>query len=149
MSVQEKQRQAPVGVKALSGLAMLAGVLMVIGGMTAMALASATPLMFAGMVPPEYAAMIPASFALIGSVSVVLGVAAGAVAVGLYKGKNWAWRTLTIVAFVGIAIGAVSLAMGNIAEIASLLINGAIVFYLYRPHVKEYFGKDTVVAQTA
>ena len=122
---------------------------MVIGGMTMMALAPAAPLMFAGMVPPEHMVVVPASFALIGSSSVVLGVASGAVAVGLYKGNGWAWRALTIVAFVGIAIGAVSLAMGNIAEIASILINGAIVFYLYKPHVKEYFGKEKVVVQTA
>lgn len=137
----QKRRAPPIGVKVLSGLTMLAGVLMVIGGLTAMVLVPATPSMFTGMVPPEHMHAIPTVFALTGSVSVVIGLASGLVAVGLYKGKGWAWRTLTIVAFAGIAIAALSVAMGHVGEIASLIINGVIIYYLYRPHVKQYFGK--------
>jgi uncharacterized membrane protein (DUF2068 family) len=128
---------------------MLAGVAMVIGGMTLLALASAAPMMFAGMAPQEDLSMAPALFALVGSVSVVLGVASGVMAAGLYKGKEWARKILTIVAFVGIAVGILSLAMGNVSAMASLLIYGAVVFYVSRPHVKEYFAKGPVVAQAA
>jgi hypothetical protein len=40
-----------------------------------------------------------------------------------------------------IALNAISIATGNIGGIISIIISGIILYYLYRPHVKAYFGK--------
>lgn len=122
---------------------------MVIGGVAMVSLAWTTSMMFAGIIPLVHMAVVPMLFALVSSISIGLGIASGVGAVGLYKGKGWAWMILTIIAFIGIGISVISLAAGNIASIVGLLINGAVVFYLYRPHVKQYFGRNAMMAQAA
>lgn len=48
--------------------------------------------------------------------------------------------------FIGIVLGAVSIVTGNIAAIFNLIINVIVLYYLFRPHVKVFFGKmDTTV----
>lgn len=39
----------------------------------------------------------------------------------------------------------VAIATGNFGSIVSLIINGVIIYYLYGPHVKAYFGKAVSV----
>jgi hypothetical protein len=38
-------------------------------------------------------------------------------------------------------MGVVSMLTGNVGSIVSIAISGIILYYLYRPHVKAYFGK--------
>lgn len=57
------------------------------------------------------------------------------------RGKRWAWTITVILSFIGIAIGAASIVTGNIAAILHLIINAIVIYYLYRPHVKVFFGK--------
>jgi hypothetical protein len=38
-------------------------------------------------------------------------------------------------------LNAISIATGNIGGIVSIIISEIILYYLYRPHVKVYFGK--------
>jgi hypothetical protein len=40
-----------------------------------------------------------------------------------------------------IAVNAISFATGNASSIVNIIISGIIHYYLYKPHVKEYFGK--------
>ena len=46
-----------------------------------------------------------------------------------------------VLSFIGIALGADSIVTGNIRTIFHLVINAIILYYLYRPHVKVFFGK--------
>jgi hypothetical protein len=46
-----------------------------------------------------------------------------------------------ILSFIGIALGAASIVTGNIVAILHLVINAIVIYYLYRPHVKVFFGK--------
>jgi hypothetical protein len=48
-------------------------------------------------------------------------------------------------------LNAISIATGNVGGIVSIIISGIILYYLYRPHVKAYFGKAvrTDTASTA
>ena len=59
----------------------------------------------------------------IGAVFLALAIVSFVVAYGLLKGRGWAW-TVTV-----------------ILSIISIIISGIILYYLYRPHVKAYFGK--------
>ena len=53
----------------------------------------------------------------------------------------WAWTLTVVLAIISIALNAISLIAGNIAAIVSIAISGIVLYYMYRPHVKAYFGK--------
>lgn len=77
---------------------------------------------------------------------VVLGIAYLVMAYGLWRGKRWAWTITMILSFIGIVLGAISIVTGNNAAIFNLIINAIVLYYLFRPHVKVFFGKmDTTV----
>ncbi|HMH09598.1 MAG TPA: hypothetical protein VK553_02735 [Candidatus Nitrosopolaris rasttigaisensis] len=95
-------------------------------------------------------------FLVFGAILLALGVANLVMAYGLWKGKGWAWTISIIVLIIGIAIDIISVSitsagvfsntgsnlLGNIVSgIVSIAINAVILYYLYRPHVKAYFGK--------
>ena len=96
---------------------------------------------------------------VIGAIVLAVGIGYLVVSYGLLKGKRWAWTVtviLTIIAIVIQIISVVSTSMlnasfpsdmnaiisGIISHIIGLAINGIILYYLYRPNVKAYFGKS-------
>jgi len=102
-------------------------------------------------------------FLVFGGILLGLGVANLVMAYGLWKGKGWAWTISIIVLFIGIAISIVSVSitstgvfsnagsnlLGDIVSgIVSIGISAFIVYYLYRPHVKAYFGKTIPMPST-
>ncbi len=82
---------------------------------------------------------------------------------GLLKGKGWVWTVTIILVVIGIAIQIISTISGAvfsaslvssslsnnvntflsgiIGGIIAIAINLVVVYYLYRPNVKAYFGK--------
>ena len=50
---------------------------------------------------------------------------------------------LSFLACIGIALGFVSIVTGHIGSIFSVVVNGLILYYIYRPNVKSFFGKTT------
>ena len=102
-------------------------------------------------------------FLVFGGILLGLGVANLVMAYGLWKGKGWAWTISIIVLFIGIAISIASVSitstgvfsnagsnlLGDIVSgIVSIGISAFIVHYLYRPHVKAYFGKTVPMPST-
>ncbi len=67
---------------------------------------------------------------------VAYGVAALIVSYGLWTGKSWAWWIYIIMLILGILSSLLSLPHG----IVGIVINGLIIYYMTRPHVKQYFG---------
>jgi hypothetical protein len=45
-----------------------------------------------------------------------------------------------ILSIISIVSNALSIADGNFGGIVSIIISAVILYYLYRPHVKAYFG---------
>ena len=80
-------------------------------------------------------------FISIGGVLVAIGIGYLAVSYGLFKGKGWAWSITLILSYIGIVIAIISILSGNFVPIINLAINIAIVYFLYRPQVKAFFGK--------
>ncbi len=78
--------------------------------------------------------------ALLGGVFIITGLVAFLLAYGFWTGKGWAWILGIIFSIIGIVLGVVSL-IGNPASIVGILINILIIYYLTRPHVKEWFGR--------
>jgi uncharacterized membrane protein (DUF2068 family) len=78
---------------------------------------------------------------LVSVILVPLGIANLVVAYGLWKGKRWAWTITLVLSFIGIALGLASIATGNIVSIWPVIINAIVIYYLYRPNVKAFFGR--------
>ena len=77
-----------------------------------------------------------------GAVLVAIAIVSFVVAYGLLKGKGWAWTLAIILSIISIVWNAITLATAaNFGGIISIIISGIILYYLFRPHVKEYFGK--------
>lgn len=77
----------------------------------------------------------------IGVVPIVLGIASFVMAYGLWKGKGWAWTITLILSVISIISAIVSIVFHGYGAIINIIINAVIIYYLYRPNVKAYFGK--------
>jgi uncharacterized membrane protein (DUF2068 family) len=78
---------------------------------------------------------------LVSVILIPLGIANLVVAYGLWKGKRWAWTITLVLSFIGIALGLASIATGTIIAIWPVIINAIVIYYLYRPNVKAFFGR--------
>ena len=124
----------PTGVTIVSVLLGVAGAVHVLFGL---AFATILGLVLGDMaVDPEVAGIIGALGFGIGAVAVALGAALFFVMYGMLTAKSWAWNATRIVVIISIVVGVLSL------DIVSLAISGVILFYLYRPRVKQYFGRE-------
>jgi hypothetical protein len=103
----------------------------------------------------------------IGSVMIAIGIVSLIVAYGLLKGMGWAWTVAIVLSIISIVLSVITtiatvqallwLGLGIIlppaditdpspppppfGAIISIIISGIIIYYLYRPNVKAYFGK--------
>jgi F0F1-type ATP synthase assembly protein I len=96
---------------------------------------------------------------VIGAIVLAVGIGYLVVSYGLLKGKEWAWIITIILTIIAIAVQIVSgvtasmfdasfiddtnsFVTGIIAQIVGIAINGVILYYLYRPNVKAFFGRS-------
>ena len=96
---------------------------------------------------------------VIGAIVLAVGIGYLVVSYGLLKGKEWAWIITVILTIIAIAVQIVSgvtasmfdasfiddtnsFVTGIIAQIVGIAINGIILYYLYRPNVKAFFGRS-------
>ncbi len=78
---------------------------------------------------------------VVSSIAMALGIAAFVLAWGLLNGKGWAWIITVILAVISVVFSVIALASGGFTNIITLVINGVILYYMYRPPVKAYFGR--------
>ena len=136
---QEPIKQRPTGVSILAVLQILGGIffsgfgiiLLILGGFVGIA----------GSIPDF--PVFPAFFAgailgIIGGIMTILGILGFVVAYGYWNGRGWAWTLGMIITALGLIMGLLSLP----ESIIGLLIDGLIIYYLTRPHVKKWFGKE-------
>jgi hypothetical protein len=119
------QRDRPIGITIIAILMIISGILFIIGGIGLTALSVLSLAFLAG-----------------GIGTIILGIASLVVAWGLLKGAGWAWIITLIITIISIIVNIVHLASGNTAQIIGIIINGIIIYYLYRPNVKAYFGRS-------
>lgn len=75
-------------------------------------------------------------------VSVTLGLAWFGLAWGLFTSKIWAWLITVILAIITLLFSILSI--GSIVNITTLIISGVLLYYMYRPQVKSYFGRVSI-----
>ena len=81
-----------------------------------------------------------------GSVAICTGSCLVWISLGLLTGKGWAWMITVILSIISIVFGIVGIASGGAPSIISLIINGVILYYMYRPNVKSYFGRGVKIS---
>jgi len=77
----------------------------------------------------------------IGVILLALGIAYLVMAYGLWNGRRWAWTITLILSVIGIVVAIASIVAGNVSAIISIIIHAVVIYYLYRPNVKAFFGK--------
>jgi hypothetical protein len=86
--------------------------------------------------------IVGAGILALGWILMGIGIFSFIVAYGLLKGKSSAWKLTVIVSILSIAVNAVSISIGSTIGIANIVINGIILYCLYRPNVRAYFVKS-------
>lgn len=124
----------PLGVTILAILAAIAGVLGLLGSLLILAAG--------GIVGAAGGGALGGLFGIIGILTLILAIAYLAFAFGAWTLKPWAWMLGLVAGGVGIALGVLQLFGGDmIGPLISIVINGAIIYYLMTPEVKTAFGR--------
>ena len=143
MSTTTKPR--PTGVTIIAILNIISGIIMLLGGIGLAAIGSILPTLTT--VDPNaggqmaLAGLLGVGGVAVGGILIILGIISFIVAWGLLKGKSWAWTVTVVLSVISIVMGIISLVGGNFGSVVNIIIAGIIIYYLYRPHVKAYFGK--------
>lgn len=138
-------KKRPTGVTVIAILIIIGGILLLLAGIGGVAVGSLSISQIIGL-----------GFVIIGAILLAVGIGYLVVSYGLLKGKRWSWTITVVLLFIGIAINVVSIIIfgyltfdtdtssfltSNSGSIAGIIISVIILYYLYRPHVKSYFGK--------
>jgi hypothetical protein len=156
--MQNKQHR-PTGVTIIAILTIISGILLLLSGITLVALGA----LFSGNSTSTSSQAVAQFFgtisAVVGGVLLAIGIGYLVMFYGLLKGKGWAWTITIILLIIGIAIQILSTSVitasslentknvisgivGSITfPLIGLAINIVILYYLYRRHVRAYFGK--------
>jgi hypothetical protein len=155
----------PLGVTIIAILAIISGILLLFGGIglvVAGALFNAAsldiPTNSNGL--QSIGPMLGIALIIMGSILLLTGIGYLIMSYGLLKGKGWA-RSITIVlTIISIVIQIISGITNSIltasitnnnnsaiyafsVHVIGIIINIVILYYLYRPNVKEFFGKPS------
>lgn len=114
----------PLGVTILAALEFLMGVIFIFGALGGVAMGS--------LIAGEMGAYIGSMITVIAAVGAVIEFIIGW---GLFTGKNWARWVGIIFAGLGALSGLASLPTG----LASIVIDGIVIYYLTRPNVIAWF----------
>lgn len=130
-------RTRPTGVTILAILEIIGSVLLLLGAAAFFALGALAGAALDGDLVGGFFGALGAA---IGGVLVVMALIGFLLAYGFWTGKGWAWILGLIFSIIGILLGLVTI-IGNPSSIITIIINGLIIYYLTRPHVKAWFGR--------
>lgn len=125
----------PGGVTVLAILDFLGGILAFFAGLFVVALGGSGLL-------SQFGYGFVSGFVVVAGVAVIIiGLLALLLGYGMWTGKEWAWLLAVILYALGAVSSLLSLAGGSFGSIVSLVIYGLLLWYLWKPHVKAYFGR--------
>jgi hypothetical protein len=62
----------------------------------------------------------------------------------LFTAKGWAWLITVILAIISVVFSIIGIGTASVTSIPTLIINGVILYYMFRPNIKSYFGRVTI-----
>ncbi|MFY9300390.1 MAG: hypothetical protein WAO91_04300 [Candidatus Nitrosotenuis sp.] len=153
--METSQTKRPLGITVLGWFEVIIGIIAIVAGVVFVVLAPILSSILRDEVIAANEMVTGMSMPLIGAMSALLGallIGGGAfglfVGIGLLKGKKWAWTLEVISSVIGIAISGFSLISDLGSGIVGLIIESLVLYYLFRPNVKEYFGKIKAAEST-
>jgi hypothetical protein len=147
------QREKPVGITAIGVINIIGDSIYIIGGIISLIIISnlSQNILIFGISSNSIAAeLLTSSFGVIISGGlIVLGITNVFASICFLKNKNWALNLNVILAITSVAVDIIILGLhANIASVISAiigcLIDVGLLYYFYRPNVREYFGKITL-----
>ena len=136
--------QRPTGITILVILEVIGGILLLIGGAGTLFLSAFITGFLPVGIPGAVTGLVYGFLTLVAGIMVIIALIDFFIAWGLWTGKGWAWIIALILAVLGAILGLLSLPGG----IITLLINGLIIYYLTRAHVKAFFGRGAPTPPT-
>jgi hypothetical protein len=131
----------PLGIALLAVLHVIQAFIFFLGGIAMIALGAFIRRRLVGILH-----LLHGVAYLIGVVLIVLALLYLGLAWGLWTGKGWAWVLSLIIAVLGIIVSLVSLVGGGLGAFVVLVLDGIIVFYLFTPNVRAFFGEQKPAA---
>ena len=145
----------PSVIKIVTILAIVNGIILLVGGLITIyfiptiitsQLRNITNLTEVNQLHPQISSGVSGTILsiiyIIALVSIALGGAWFCLVWSMYDSKQWAWLTTVILSIITIIFSI--LFIGDIVNITTLIISGLILYYMYRPYVKSYFGRVTI-----
>ncbi len=120
-------KDRPVLITIIAVLYFIFGILMLLGGAGIGLLGVAVP----GAVVP--AAVLGGGVAIAGIISLII-------AGGFWNGWKAIWYLAVIFGIIEIIFSVISLIGGNVSAIIGIIIEALLLYYIFRPKVKEFFG---------
>ena len=128
-------RQRPTGITVLALLQFIGGGLAILLGIAFIAIGPYMSELEMGLPP-----LISLLVGFIGIGLLLAGLIGLVVGWGLWTGKGWAWWLTVILEALGLLSGLIGIAMGDPSSLIGLLIAALILWYMFKPHVKDFFG---------
>jgi hypothetical protein len=75
------------------------------------------------------------------SIAFIIGIIDLLLGIGCFKAWSWAWIVGVIFSAITVLIGIVSLLTTGFSALIEIIIAAIILYYLFQPQVKAYFGK--------
>ena len=149
------EKNRPSGVTIVAVLAIVSGIILIVGAVftiylvpsiiTSQLTSNMSDLRSTNQLSPELSPTLTGTIInivyIVSSAAIALGIAWFGLAWGLFTGKGWAWLISVILAIISVVFSIVSIMGANITSIPTLIISGIILYYMYRPQVKSYFGR--------
>ena len=149
------EKNRPSGVTIVAVLAIVSGIILIVGAVftiylvpdiiTSQLTLEMSNLTSTNQLSPEFGPTLTRAIInivyIVSSAAIALGIAWFGLAWGLFTGKGWAWLITVILAIISVVFSIVAIMGAYITSIPTLIISGIILYYMYRPQVKSYFGR--------
>ncbi len=122
-------------------LEILEGLIGVLAGLGLMAFGALASSMIGGL--SLLGDIVGALVGVVGAIFLVFGLISFLLAYGLLKGRRWAWTVSLVFAILGLIFGILQMLGSPGSGVLQVVISGIIIYYLYRPNVKSFFGKGS------
>lgn len=150
--MEKAKAERPLGITILAVLAIIGGILAFIGGITMAAVSTMVnnpdirdmirdAMISVGITDVDAVLEILVTVLIVaGAIILIMGLGGIVVGWGFWAGKQWAWIVGVIFYIVGIVISAVGM-VWSLTNVIGVIIGVVILYYLFRPNVKAWFGK--------
>ncbi len=137
----------PTGVTVMALVAFVSGALDIVAGIEDIGFGG-------GFLSDRFGGTLDGIMMAIGLVLVLIGVLGVATGIGLWTKRDWAWLIARLWASICVVVGVVNAALSVlgttltsaivsavVAGIVPAIVAAVVLWYLYQPNVKAYFGR--------